>query len=73
MHVVSSTSAEVTIKKLTEIFAINGVTEQLVSDNRTRSSSHESALFTKKHGIHHTFVSPITWRPMDLLKGSPKR
>ena len=57
-HIVSSTSAEATIKKLTEIFAIHGVPEQLVSDNGTGFASQEFATYTKQHDIRHTFVSP---------------
>ena len=57
-HMVNSTSAEATIKKLTEIFTTHGVPEQIVSDNGTGFSSQKFAAFTKVNGIHHTFVSP---------------
>ena len=57
-HIVSSTSAEATIKKLVDIFAIHGIPEQIISDNGTGFTSQEFEAFMKRHGIVHTRTSP---------------
>ena len=57
-QVVSSTSAEITIKKLTDIFSTHGIPNQILSDNGTGFTSQEFEEFTKANGIRHTFTSP---------------
>ena len=57
-QVVSSTLAEITIKKLTDIFSTHGIPNQIVSDNGTGFTSQEFEEFTKANGIRHTFTSP---------------
>ena len=64
-HMVNFTSAEATLKKLTEIFTTHGVPEQMVSDNGTGFLSQEFTAFIKANGIRHTFVTPTNHPPMD--------
>ena len=54
-HIVSS---ETTIKKLTEIFSIHGIPDQIVSDNAPGFTSETFQQFMSQNGIKHTFVSP---------------
>ena len=58
VHIVPSTSSEVTIKKLQEIFASHGIPMQLVSDNGTAFTSHTFQSYMKQHGIKHILTSP---------------
>ena len=55
---VTSTSAEVTITKLRDLFAIHGLPEQIISDNGTGFSRAEFGRFTKANGIRHIFTAP---------------
>ena len=56
--IVSSTSSEVTIWKLTEIFSTRGIPDHIISDNGTGFTSIEFKSFTESHGICHTFTPP---------------
>ena len=56
--IVSSTSSEVTIRKLTEIFSIHGIPDHIISDNGTAFTSIEFKSFTESRGIRHTFTPP---------------
>ena len=59
VHVVSSTSAEVTIAKLRSVFAIHGLPEQVVSDNGSGFTiSTEFQQFLSDNGVKQTFTSP---------------
>ena len=58
VHIVSSTSSDVTIKKLAEIFSVHGIPEQIVSDNGTAFTSQEFKSFVEAQGIVHTLTSP---------------
>ena len=57
-HIVPSTSAEATISQLQEVFATHGYPEQIISDNGTGFASAEFQIYTKTHGILHTFTAP---------------
>ena len=57
VHIVNSTSSEVTIEKLHTIFSIHGLPEQIVSDNTTLFTSQEFQHFTKSNGIKHILTS----------------
>ena len=58
VHIVNSTSLEVTIQKLQQIFSTNGLPEQIISDNGPASTSHEFKECMKQCGIHHICTSP---------------
>lgn len=58
VSIVSSTSAEITIRKLRTLFATHGVPDQLVSDNGSGFASQEFRSFTQSNGIRHIFTSP---------------
>ena len=57
-HVVNSSTSEVTIEHLMQIFATHGLPKQIVSDNGTCFTSEEFEQFTKKNGIQHTKTAP---------------
>lgn len=56
---VNSTTAEVTIKKLREIFARFGVPKVLVSDNGSQFTSADFERFCKFNVIHHIKTPPF--------------
>ena len=56
--IVSSTSAQVTIKALRKIFATHGIPEMLVSNNGAAFTSAEFKTFVKRNGIRHVTSSP---------------
>jgi len=58
IYVMKSTTSQQTITKLREIFARNGVPEQLVSDNGPRFTSDEFNLFMKWNRIKHIPSAP---------------
>ena len=58
VHIVNSTSSEVTIQKLQQIFFTHGLPEQIVSDNGPVFTSHEFKNYMKQCGIHHIRTSP---------------
>ena len=58
VHIVNSTSSEVTIQKLQQNFSIHGLPEQIVSDNGPAFTSHEFKEYMKQCGIHHIRSSP---------------
>ena len=58
VHIVASTSSSITINKLRDIFAIQGIPEQLVSDNGSPFTSNEFCQFMENNGINHTLTSP---------------
>ena len=58
IHVVNSTSAEVTIKKMRATFATLGLPQILVTDNAPQFTSAQFAQFTKNNGIKHVTSSP---------------
>jgi transposase InsO family protein len=58
VKIVNSTSSEVTIKNLQQIFATHGLPAQIVSDNSTSFTSHEFKSYVNQHGIHHILTSP---------------
>ena len=49
--IVSSTSSEVTKRKLTYIFSTHGIPDHIISDNGTAFTSLEFKSFTEAHGI----------------------
>ena len=55
---VNSTSTDVTIAKLRQIFATHGLPDHLVSDNGASFISHEFQSFMSRNGIKHTTSSP---------------
>ena len=58
IHVVNSTSAEVTIEKMRATFANLGLPQILVTDNSLQFTSAQFAQFTKNNGIKHVTSSP---------------
>ena len=58
VHIVNSTSFEVIIQNLHQIFSIHSLPEQIVSDNRPAFTSHEIKEYMKQCGIHHIRTSP---------------
>ena len=58
IYIVNSTSSEVTIQKLQQIFSTHGLPEQIVSDNGPAFTSHEFKDYMKQCGIHHIHTSP---------------
>ena len=58
IHVVNSTSAEVTIEKMRATFATLGLPQILVTDNGPQFTSAQFAQFTKNNGIKHVTSSP---------------
>ena len=56
--VMKSTTSERTIAVLREIFARNGLPQQLVSDNGPQFCSSEFQLFMQRNGIRHSRVAP---------------
>ena len=58
VHIVNSTSSEVTIQKLQQIFSTQGLKEQIISDNGPAFTSHEFKDYMKQCGIHHIHTSP---------------
>ena len=58
VHIVNSTSSEVTIQKLQQIFSTHGLPEQIVSDNGPAFTSHKFKDYMKQCGIHHIRTSP---------------
>ena len=55
---VSSQSAQVTIEKLRQSFAIQGLPKTIVSDNGSGFVSEEFEEFAKKNGIRHITTAP---------------
>ena len=58
IHVVNSSSAEVTIEKIRATFATLGLPQILVTDNGPQFTSVQFAQFTKNNGIKHVTSSP---------------
>ena len=58
VSIVSSTSADTTIQRLRNLFAVHGVPEQIVSDNGAGFTSNEFSKFTRANGIKHILTSP---------------
>ena len=58
VHLMKSTTSQVTIEKLREIFATHGLPITVVSDNGPNFTSHEFQQFLKGNGIKHVTVSP---------------
>ena len=58
IHVVNSSSAEVTIEKMRATFATLGLPQILVMDNGPQFTSAQFAQFTKNNGIKHVTSSP---------------
>ena len=56
--IVPSTTSQVTIQKLREIFATHGLPEVLVSDNATTFTSSEFQAFMTRNGIRHITSAP---------------
>ena len=80
VHIVNSTSSEVTILKLQQIFSTHGLPEQIVSDNGPAFTSHEFKDYMKQCGIHHIRTSPyhpssngLAERAVQTFKSSLKK
>ena len=58
IHIVNSSSAEVTIEKMRATFATLGLPQILVTDNGPQFTSAQFAQFTKNNGIKHVTSSP---------------
>ena len=58
VSIVCSTSADATIQRLRNLFAVHGVPEQIVSDNGAGFTSNEFSKFTQANGIKHILTSP---------------
>ena len=52
-HVVSSSTSEVTIEHLSQIFATHGLPKSIVSDNGSCFTSDDFSKFVKQNGIQH--------------------
>ena len=65
---VNSTSTDVTIAKLRQIFATHGLPDHLVSDNGASFISHEFQSFMSRNGIKHTTSSPYHPRTNGLAE-----
>ena len=61
IHVVNSSSAEVTIEKMRATFATLGLPQILVTDNGPQFTSVQFAQFTKNNGIKH--VTSLPYHP----------
>ena len=57
-HVVSSSTSEVTIEHLSQIFAIHGLPKSIVSDNGSCFTSEAFSKFVKQNGIQHIRTAP---------------
>ena len=53
-----NTTATVTIKELRQLFAAQGLPEQVVSDNGPQFASSEFSLFLKSNGVKHIRCAP---------------
>ena len=80
VHIVNSTSSEVTIQKLQQIFSTHGLPEQIVSDNGPAFTSYEFKDYMKQSGIHHIRTSPyhpssngLAERAVQTFKSSLKK
>ena len=80
VHIVNSTSSEVTIQKLQQIISTHGLPEQIVSDNGPAFTSHEFKDYMKQCGIHHIRTSPyhpssngLAERAVQTFKSSLKK
>ena len=58
IHIVNSSSAEVTIEKIRATFATLGLPQILVTDNGPQFISEQFAQFAKNNGIKHVTSSP---------------
>ena len=58
VHMTSSATSQVTIKKMHSTFATLGIPEMLVTDNGTAFTSTEFDQFAKRNGIRHVTTSP---------------
>ena len=58
VHITNSATSAITIDKLRNTFATFGLSEVLVTDNGTNSTSTEFKEFVKSNGIWHTRTAP---------------
>jgi len=58
IHVISSSTSQVTIEKMRATFAAFGLPQILVTDNSTQFTSLEFTQFTMANGIKHIMLSP---------------
>lgn len=59
IHITNSATSLVTIEKMQSMFAMLGLLEILVTDNRTAFTSAEFEHFCKRNGICHISSSPF--------------
>ena len=58
IHEMKTTTAEVTIAKLKHIFAVQGLPEQIVSDNGPQFTASKFEDFCNSRGIIHSTIAP---------------
>ena len=79
-HVVSSSTSEVTIEHLSQIFATRGLPKSIVSDNGSCFTSEEFSKFVKQNGIQHIRTAPyhpasngLAERAVQIIKNCVKQ
>ena len=80
VEIVSSTSAQCTIRKLRAMFATHGIPDVLVSDNGSGFTSEEFDVFMRRNGIRHITTAPyhpssngLAERAVQVLKSGLKK
>ena len=58
VHEMSSTTIGATIDRIRSIFAIYGLSEELVSNYGPQFVSEDFDIFLKRNGTKHTFIPP---------------
>ena len=58
MEKLGSISSKAVITKMKRVFAMHGITQQVISDNGTQYTSQEFQNFVEDYGFIHTTISP---------------
>ena len=79
-HVVSSSTSEVTIEHLSQIFATHGLPKSIVSDNGSCFTSEEFSKFVKQNGMQNIRTAPyhlasngLAERSVQIIKNCAKQ